>query len=244
MSDSSAKASVVVDALNGAKLRREEKKEITKHALRNGPKVYFLREFGVDHRQNDFPGYDYPEWEAKHLHANQARALGGNTTKVLSLYNGLFLENAFGASLLPQLCGLDVEENEYGCIGPPNQRVAFTSTMDIGWAVARLAVPATAPNVADHVRISGSVVSYEDVRDLVSEIKGVRKGEVRSEDLEAHKKSLPGEREKPGSSLHYICVLMGEDKLDFSRENQNELVDEGERQWRWNTAEDELRDQL
>ena len=39
---------------------------------------------------------------------------------------------------------------------------------------------------------------------------------------------------------------MGENKLDFSRENQNELVNEleGERQWRWKTAEDELRDQL
>lgn len=37
---------------------------------------------------------------------------------------------------------------------------------------------------------------------------------------------------------------MGENKIDFSRENQNELVNDGERQWRWKTAEDELRDQL
>ena len=99
------------------------------------------------------------------------------------------------------------------CIGPPNQRVAFTSTADIGRAAARLAVlalgPATAPNVPDHVRIAGSVVSYEDVRDLVGEIKGVEKGEIRSEDLEEHKQSLPGEREKPGSMMHYIrCVAL------------------------------------
>lgn len=105
-----------------------------------------------------------------------------------------------------------MEKNRYGCIGPPNQRVTFTSTADIGRAVARLAIlaldAATAPSVPDHVRITGSVVSYEDVRDLVSVIKGVKKGEIRSEDLEEHKKSLPGEREQPGSILHYIrCVF-------------------------------------
>ncbi|PIL30677.1 hypothetical protein GSI_07381 [Ganoderma sinense ZZ0214-1] len=156
--------------------------------------------------------------------------------------------------ILGEPAGFDVEKNRYECIGPPNQRVAFTSTADIGRAVARLAILELAldhdtstllmASVPEHVRIAGSVVSFEDVRDLVSEIKGGAKGEIRSEDLAAHKKSLPGEREKAGSILHYIRVLMGENKLDFSRENQNEVVNEGERQWRWRTAEDELRDQL
>ncbi|KAM5542741.1 hypothetical protein V8D89_003702 [Ganoderma adspersum] len=240
-------ADVIVDILN-SQLPKEERTGITKYALESGPKVYFLSEFGIDHRQNDFPGYDLPMWEAKRVHAAWARALAGDATKVISVYTSLFLENAFEWIYLGDLAGFDVEKNQYVCIGPPNQRVAFTSTADIGRAAARLAVlalgPATAPNVPDHVRIAGSVVSYEDVRDLVAAIKGVEKGEIRSESLEEHKKSLPGEREKPGSMLHYIRVLMGESKLDFSRENQNELVNEGEGQWRWKTAEDELRDQL
>lgn len=57
-----------------------------------------------DHRQNDFPGYDHPIWEEKRLLEAQARALGGNTTKVISLYTGLFLEGAFQVSTLLQLC--------------------------------------------------------------------------------------------------------------------------------------------
>ena len=101
-----------------------------------------------------------------------------------------------------------MEKNQYTCIGPTGQRITFTSGGDIGRAVARLAIlaldPAAAPNVPDHVQIAGSVVSYEDVRDLVAKIKGIEKGEIHSEDIAQHKNSLPEEREKPGSVLHYI----------------------------------------
>lgn len=37
---------------------------------------------------------------------------------------------------------------------------------------------------------------------------------------------------------------MGENKLDFSGENANELVNPKEGHWKWRTAEDELRGQL
>ena len=54
--------------------------------------------FCSDHRLNDFPGGDHPEWEAKRELEKEARALAGDKTKVFSVYNGLFLEGAFGVS--------------------------------------------------------------------------------------------------------------------------------------------------
>ena len=38
-------------------------------------------------------------------------------------------------------------------------------------------------------------------------------------------------------------VLIGEGALDFSVENDNELVNPGESLWKWRTVEDELRAQ-
>ena len=40
-------ATIVVNALNSAKVPSSEKKQIAKVAFRSGPKVYFLSEFGV-----------------------------------------------------------------------------------------------------------------------------------------------------------------------------------------------------
>ena len=36
-------------------------------------------------------------------------------------------------------------------------------------------------------------------------------------------------------------VLMGEGKMDFSKDNLNELVNPGESLWKWKTVEDHLR---
>ena len=49
-----------------------------------------------DHRLNYFPGYDHHEWEVKRELAEDARALAAEgKTKVIAVYNGIFLEGAF-----------------------------------------------------------------------------------------------------------------------------------------------------
>lgn len=79
----------------------------------------------------------------------------------------------------------------------------------MGRALARLCTlaldPLTAPQVPDELRISGNAVTYEDVRDLIAEAKGVQKGEIKSEDLEKLKHKL---RDTPDSHVvEYIrCV--------------------------------------
>ncbi|KAI0737942.1 hypothetical protein C8Q80DRAFT_1293357 [Daedaleopsis nitida] len=214
-------ADVVVNVLPSATTSKATKQQIQAAAINCGTKVYFLSEFGVDHRKNDFPGYDHHEWEVKRELATAARRLAGGKTKVIALYTGLFLEGVF------RVIGFDIEHNKLTCVGPPTARVAFTSTADIGRAVARLALLAldaeTALQVPDDARIAGCVVSYDDVRELVANVKGLERDAVAitSENLGQLKARL---KNGDGSVLEYIRVLMGEGKLDFKDEQINDLV--------------------
>ena len=57
-----------------------------------------------DHRLNDFSGHDHHEWEVKRELAEDARALAAEgKTKVIAVFNGLFLEGAFRVRLKPPL---------------------------------------------------------------------------------------------------------------------------------------------
>ncbi|RPD55653.1 hypothetical protein L227DRAFT_509682, partial [Lentinus tigrinus ALCF2SS1-6] len=74
----------------------------------------------------------------------------------------------------------------------------------------------------------------------VARVRGVEKGRLVSEDLGAKKGGLEGTQDAPGAVVDFICVLIGEGKLDFS-DNSNELVNPGESLWKWKTVEDQLR---
>ncbi|KAH9890553.1 NAD-P-binding protein [Cubamyces lactineus] len=238
LADAFAGADVVINALPTS-MPKDAKSQVAAAAVKSSVKVFFLSEFGVDHGRNDFPGYDHHEWDVKRQLASEARELArGTPTQVIAVYTGLFLELA-----LNPFMGFDVEKNAYTCIGPPSQKVTFTSKADIGRALARLSAlalePLTAAKVPDELRIAGTIVSYEDVRDLVSRAKGVPKGEIKSEDLAQLKDTL---QQTPGSHIvNYIRVLMGEGKLDFSGENANGLVNPAEAFWKWKSVEDLLR---
>ena len=59
--------------------------------------------YSSDHRLNDFPGYDHPDWDIKREHAKEAKEAAGETMKVISVYTSLFLEDSFGVSFLSSL---------------------------------------------------------------------------------------------------------------------------------------------
>ncbi|KAI0648380.1 NAD-P-binding protein [Trametes meyenii] len=215
------------------------KRQVAQLAIKSGVKVFFLSEFGVDHTRNDFPGYDHHDWQMKRTLASEARELArGTSTRVIALYTGLFFE----LGLSPFL-GFDLENNTFTSVGPSSQKVAFTSTADIGRALARLSMLALEPLMADKVpdeaRISGDTITYEDVRDLAAQIKGVPQGVLKDEDLAQYKDKL---RQVPGSHIaEYIRVLIGEGKLNFSADNANGLVNPAEAFFKWRSAADHLR---
>ncbi|KAI0628747.1 NAD-P-binding protein [Trametes polyzona] len=236
LTDAFADVDVVINALN-VTAPTEVKRQVAESAVKSGAKVYFLSEFGVDHRENDFPGFDHHDWDVKRELAAHAReAARGTPTQVIAVYTGLFTELAFN------VIGFDLENNAFTCFGAPSQRISFTSTADVGRALARLSTlalePLTAGKVPDELRISGSTASFEEVRDLVARARGVQKGVIGSEDLELRKRAL---RDTPGSHVaDYIRVLMGEGKLDLSRENANSLVNPAEAFWKWKSVVDQL----
>ncbi|THG98277.1 hypothetical protein EW145_g7451 [Phellinidium pouzarii] len=200
-------------------------------AIQAGVKVYFPSEFGIDHRLNDFPGFDHKEWGKKRKHfssVSELAAKNGGDVKIIAVYPGLFLEDA----LSPRF-GFDIDNHAITTIGPSTVRTTFTSKVDIARAVAQLAIlamlspAALSDSVPAHVRISG-------------------KFRITEEDLAGAKETLSVEsaRGLVGAPAGHIRVLMGEGKLDFSEDNENELVNPNERLWKWKTIEETIKKEM
>ncbi|RDX41012.1 NAD(P)-binding protein [Lentinus brumalis] len=217
--------------------------ETVKHGLidavaKSTAKVYFLSEFGIDHRLSDSDGYENDEWVAKELAAETRQKV--KDKKVVAVYTGPFLQIAFSGPWL----GFDIENNTFTTYGSPSRKVSFTSLPDIGKAVAQLAIlaidPATSAKVPDELRIASNTLSIENIRDVVARVKSIEKGKIVTEDLAAKKEELKKAPNAPGAILAIIRVLIGEEKLDFS-DNANELINPGESLWKWKTVEEQLR---
>ncbi|KAH9921169.1 uncharacterized protein B0H18DRAFT_1022280 [Fomitopsis serialis] len=209
-------------------------------AIKSGAKVYFPTEYGSDHRINDFPGWDDPDWLFKGQHARKYRQLGAARQSCFAILIGPWL-------------GFDTANLTYTSVGSPDAKTATTAKADIGRALAELTLlslnPETAASVPDDVHIAGSNVSYRQVRDVVQKIRdelGVEpKGEIKVQgtDLAAFREKLRKEQlEKPKSGpIDHIKILIGEGKMDFSQ-NDDELVNPGESIWKWKTVEDIVRE--
>jgi len=217
-------------------------------ALKSGVKVYFPPEFGSDHRLNDFPGWDDVLWLAKEKHVHKAREIAKGKVKIIALYTGLFLEGTLGPWF-----GFDTANLTYTSVGSPDKKTAITTKADIGRALAELSLlalsPESASSVPDDVRIAGENVSYRAVRDTVQRVReelGVEpRGEIvlKTEDYDTYKATVREEQLKkpaPGP-LRHIRLLIAEGKMDFS-ENNDELVNPGQKVWKWKSVEDYVRE--
>ncbi|KZT68006.1 NAD(P)-binding protein [Daedalea quercina L-15889] len=239
-------ADAVVNVIGSAP--NDFKDAIGEAAIKSGAKVYFPSEYGSDHRINDFPGWDDPGWLWKGQHARKYRQLGAGKTKVVALYNGLFLE-----ILINPFFGFDTANLTYTSVGSPDAKTATTAKADIGRALAELTLlslnPETAASVPDDVHIAGSNVSWRQIRDIVQKVRdelGVEpRGEIKVQgtDLAPFREKLRKEqleKPKPGP-IDHIKVLIAEGKMDFTK-NDNELINPGESIWKWKTVEDIVRE--
>ncbi|KAH9942385.1 uncharacterized protein BXZ73DRAFT_74651 [Epithele typhae] len=202
-------------------------------------KVYFMSEFGGDYALNDFPGYEHEEWQVKCEIAKDTHAAMPDK-KVIAVITGLFLDMCFSRPTAP-LLGLDIQGNAYRSLGPATSRFSASAEVDIGRAVARLAVlaldPATAARVPGTVRLAPNTTSHAEL--AVARVRGVPRGAVEGGGLGAFKRALS---EKPTDVLvDYLRVLLGEGVVDFSANNDNELINPGQSLWKWKTVEDVIR---
>lgn len=118
-------------------------------------------------------------------------------------------------------------------IGKATTPSAFTSLTDVGKAVAALArLPPD--QIPDHVRIAGSNISFKDASEAMTAVSG-DKIEIKEIDLDSFKKETTKKTE--GDPAAFIRFVMGEGKMDFT-ENTNELINPGEKEWKWKTVQD------
>jgi len=169
-------------------------------------------------------------------HQNVARK---STMKVCAVYVGLFMESRYPRPS-PQVTnrsfgpwfGMNTKKGIWEPIGSANTPAAFTALEDIGKAIASLArLPAS--EIPDHVRIVGSNVSFKEASKTMTAVSG-NKIEIKEIELEPFKTEVTKKTE--GDPAAFIRFVMGEGKLDFSQ-NENELVNPGEKFWKWKTVE-------
>ncbi|CCM05455.1 uncharacterized protein FIBRA_07675 [Fibroporia radiculosa] len=218
-------------------------------ALKSSVKVYFPSEFGSDYRLNDFPGWDDVTWTEKREHVDASRALSKGKVKIIAVATGLFLETALGPWL-----GFDTANLTYTSVGSPDVKTAVTAKVDIGRAVAELTLlalsPDTASQVPDDVRIAGDNKSFREIRDIVQRVRtefdAKPAGEIvlKTVELGPFREQLrKAQLEKPAESpLQHIKIVIAEGKQDFSKENSDELVNPGQKVWKWKTVEDYVRE--
>ena len=151
------------------------------------------------------------------------------------------------------MLGLDIKGRRVTSIGSATQKISFAETVDIAASAARLTVlaiqdPSSVPEI---VRISGSVSSFAEIAKIFGEELG-EKIDVVERDLEEVKANLGPE--DVGDFIRYASIMSAPfnalissaalpsslvfalGMADFSMENHNELVNPGEKYWRWKTV--------
>lgn len=204
-----------------------------KEAVDAGVKVYIPSEFGIDHRgANDF---HHELFDGKEAHYHYASSISGGKVKIVNLYVGLFLEDTFG---LGETLGLDIKNGVYTSFGPAETPISFNSREDISSSIVRISVLAAAdPNsVPDFTRINGSAASYNQLAALVGKARGTEIQVVEVDDAEAKKLLSTGDHwTRFWRALRYGY---GHGLTDFTKDNQNEILNPGQKYWKWKTMEE------
>lgn len=191
-------------------------------------KLYFPSEFGVDHTLHDFR---QEEWDAKKHHFDLTK-LRIPDIKVVRVFPGLFIDDSIGPWY-----GMHTKQGRYEAVGDPATRTSYTSMEDVGRYLAVLAARPLG-EIPDAIHLSGDSKSFHEIAEIM-ERHGAGPIEVCSAPLNTYKaKTL----DQNTSHLEcYIRFVMGEGKLDQSVGaigNDNDLVNPGQKLWKWKTIED------
>ncbi|OJI85403.1 hypothetical protein ASPTUDRAFT_41648 [Aspergillus tubingensis CBS 134.48] len=219
-------------------------KEKLLHAIPHSSiQVYFPSEFGVNHYVHDFP---HREWDAKKKHMALAEQLllltqgpSPKKVKICRVFCGLFLEDSIGPWF-----GFDTKRGRYECVGSSSDvKVSFTSLGDVGRCVAALASLGK-DEVPETVHVAGDSRSVREIAEVMGEFDG---GEIEVVEigLEGYKREVLEGMKESWDPAPFLRFLMGEGKIMHTARdcggglgNDRELVNPGERLWKWETLRD------
>lgn len=196
--------------------------------LQTNIRVYFPSEFGVDHYGHDFA---HLEWHEKKKHLANAQRVVPHM-KICRVFCGLFLEDRIGPWF-----GLDTQDGKYTSVGSFRTPVSFTSIGDVGRAVASLATMST-EKIPDVVHVGGDSRSIAEIAGIM-ESAGAGHIDIDCLLYDKYKKETTAEPSwRPAA---YLWFLMGDGGIAHTSAflgDDNELVNPGQRLWRWKTIED------
>jgi len=138
-------------------------------------------------------------------------------------------------NFIKPVLGLDTDNNLFTAIGSADGKFTLTAKADIAASIARLAVltAANPSSVPDHVRIAGDTKSIRELAEIFGRESG-QKIQVTEEPVGTLHE---GEGEGFPALVWIIRVTMTTGEIDFSEDNQDELINPGESLWKWKTAE-------
>ena len=201
----------------------------------SGVRLYFPYEFGVDYRLLVWRIQGCAEWEAKEQHDQFAREVLLGNVQVCRGFSVVLSHAALGPGL-----GVEEKKRVVEGVGGPDVKVSSTNVVDVARCVAILSARAMRGEaVPGDVRISGLSRS---VNEAVEIVRRDRKNEVElryssAEDDRVMRIECRSEQSEP---LRYA---MGKGLLDYRDRNKgglgndNEVVNEGGKEWIWRGLE-------
>lgn len=163
---------------------------------------------------------------------NAQRVVSHMNIKICRVFCGLFLEDSIGPWF-----GLDTQNGKYTSVGSSRTPVSFTSLRDVGRTVASLAT-LPAEKIPDVVHVGGDSRSIVEIAGIM-ESAGAGRIDIDCLPYEKYKKETTVEPSwRPAA---YLWFLMGDGGIAHTPAflgDDNELVNPGQRLWRWKTVED------
>lgn len=195
------------------------------------PKLFIPSQFGTELDKSDkvFPGF----LDIKAKHSKAVRDVGIKTVDVIT---SLFASpGAFLYEIVGQV-GIDSESKTVIYRGDPDLKFAFTHVNDIGRSVA--AIAAIDPfKLPDKIRIQSGLITPSQVVERYEKDHNVKlavKKESAEEALKAGKAKY-AQGFNPADFLFYLSVILSQGVdhgLRYSQ-NENELVNPGNKFWNW-----------
>lgn len=195
------------------------------------PKLYIPSQYGVEIKkvQQYLPGF----LDVKAKHTEAVRAAG---IKTVDVYTGFFaLPKTWLYEIVPHF-GIDTQKNEYVVRGDLDAPITFTQLKDLGLSIAVIAAEPTKdwPHI---VKIESGKVTTRQVIDRYEKdhnVKLTKKQEFSKEDT--LKEAV--EKLKNFSWADFVFYLhtigsQGQGKGVSFDDNDDELVNPGEKLWKW-----------
>ena len=204
---------------------------------------------------------DHPCWNGKKQDDEDARKKGlhvipvmyGSTAALLTFRPGLFMEHPQGGFMAPH--GFVWKEETWYMPGDGETPCTFTSKRDISYSVVEIIKMAMEDpsRIPKYIRIAGTNNTPKEIVEIMNRAaqgKTHLKLKLLSEkQADEFMRNLVWEL-PPGRETEYDTEYMNEvagrvfkmsggtGNLDFSKRNDNELVNPGQSKWKWKTMEE------